>query len=136
MSTASATKTLPADIQSRLEHLRTLKDGWYDDGYNGRIGSAIPEVTIQFCEKLLQQLPPELLTKVMIVPDPDGGINLNWNINTYDWIECCIFKDPTEDDSWVWIHNHNQSISKEFKFEQLSECSQALIDLHNSMKNN
>ena len=132
MSTVS---TLPANIQSSLEHLRNLKDGWYDYGpWTGFAGSAIPEVTLQFCEKLLKQLPAELLAKVMIVPDPDGGIDLNWNINTSDWIGCCIFKDPSEDDSWVWIHNHNHSISKEFKFEQLSEFVQALIELLQNVK--
>ena len=123
MSTVS---TLPAGIQSRLDYLRTLNDGTY--------GSKIPEVSIQLCEKILQQLPPELLTKVIISPIPDGDIDLSWYDGIGNFTTCCIFKDASEDDFLIWIHNHNRSISKEFKFEQLSESASALIELLQSIK--
>lgn len=123
MSTVS---TLPTEIKNRLEYLSQLKDGWDNEFKSVKLSASV----IQFCTDLLTQMSVELLEKIQIFPDPDGGIDLEWRLGTYDMVTCYIFNDETEDGSWVRIHNYNYNefVSREFKFNQFSECVKTLID--------
>ena len=69
----------PLDIPARLDELRNIKDGWLD-GY----GKAPDHQGLDWFSQSFQRYYPDDLQLPHIYPTPEGGIQAEWSLATYE----------------------------------------------------
>ncbi len=69
----------PLDVPARLDELRLLKDGWLEGG-----GSAPTSAGIDWLSDKFTRDYPENLPLPFVYPTPEGGIRLEWSIDSHD----------------------------------------------------
>jgi hypothetical protein len=95
----------PNDVGARIQELKGLKDGWLDGE-----GVAPSDQDLDWMLEFLNKEYPDELPLPYIFPTPEGGVQLEWTIGSYDVSLDVDLSEKTA--AWNEIHTETMEITE------------------------
>lgn len=112
-------EALPSPLLKRVKELSELERGWFDPPSNP--GERLSQQTLDTLVQILEVLVDHKLTKPLVSPRPDGGVEIEWQDNDY---EIALRPDGTID-AYNLADNRDDDGQRSFS---LADSKESIVD--------